>query len=327
MVVGNTPETTNPVADQCEANGVPVHLLAGAVAAVVLRPRRPYPAEGYEWTYHFFWGLEDIIAVFLDMWDQVETNKEVGGLCPNDGDGKAWGDPELGLPAGRSRTPGYTLVDPGRYENGNQDFTRPDQRRSRTATCEILTGVPIPPDFTTFWKQAKQQGFTPKAASVGKALLFPESVDGAGRRRRRPVHRGVVEPEPPVLELAHRRSRPRSWPTPTRRRPASSGPSRSASPTRMFEVAVAALDRRRRASEQAADPRRRRRRLTSTPSSARSQWGAEPPCPNVAKTPLVGGQWTKIDGAPSRLRHGHRRQQGPPRHPGGGHARARSRDR
>ena len=38
----------------------------------------------------------------------------------------------------------------------------------------------IPPDFTTFWTQAKQQGFKPKIASIGKAILFPQSVAAVG---------------------------------------------------------------------------------------------------------------------------------------------------
>jgi len=46
---------------------------------------------------------------------------------------------------------------------------------------EIVTGVPIPPDFPTFWTQAAQQGFKPKIVSVGKALLFPSSVDALGK--------------------------------------------------------------------------------------------------------------------------------------------------
>ncbi|MBC7737975.1 MAG: ABC transporter substrate-binding protein, partial [Candidatus Saccharibacteria bacterium] len=46
--------------------------------------------------------------------------------------------------------------------------------------CQIVTGVPIPPDFTTFWTQAKQQGFTPKIASIGKAILFPQAVAALG---------------------------------------------------------------------------------------------------------------------------------------------------
>ena len=40
-----------------------------------------------------------------------------------------------------------------------------------------MTGVPIPPDFTTFWTQAAQQGFTPVAAAIGKAILFPAAVE------------------------------------------------------------------------------------------------------------------------------------------------------
>ena len=42
---------------------------------------------------------------------------------------------------------------------------------------QILTGVVLPPDFTTFWNQALQQGFKPKAASIGKAILFPVAVE------------------------------------------------------------------------------------------------------------------------------------------------------
>ncbi len=39
----------------------------------------------------------------------------------------------------------------------------------------------LPPDFTTFWNQASQQGFRPKIASVGKALLFPVALEALGR--------------------------------------------------------------------------------------------------------------------------------------------------
>ena len=96
LCAANTPETTNPVADQAEINEVP--------CVTTLCPWQPYffgrggdPASGFQWTYHYFWGLEDVIAVFLNLWSKVETNKVVGGLFPNDGDGNAWGHPELGL--------------------------------------------------------------------------------------------------------------------------------------------------------------------------------------------------------------------------------------
>jgi len=46
---------------------------------------------------------------------------------------------------------------------------------------QIITGVVLPPDFTTFWKQALQQGFKPKVASIGKAILFPVALDALGK--------------------------------------------------------------------------------------------------------------------------------------------------
>jgi branched-chain amino acid transport system substrate-binding protein len=46
--------------------------------------------------------------------------------------------------------------------------------------CEIVSGAPLPPDFTTFWTQARQQGFRPKAASIAKAILFPAAVEALG---------------------------------------------------------------------------------------------------------------------------------------------------
>ena len=60
--------------------------------------RKGDPKKGFDWTYHFFWGLEDVIAVFTTLWNSVPTNKSVGGLFPNDADGNAWGDPNLGFP-------------------------------------------------------------------------------------------------------------------------------------------------------------------------------------------------------------------------------------
>ncbi len=43
-------------------------------------PGDPASWKPFNYAYHFFWGLEDIIAVFTGMWGQVETNKKVGGL-------------------------------------------------------------------------------------------------------------------------------------------------------------------------------------------------------------------------------------------------------
>jgi branched-chain amino acid transport system substrate-binding protein len=84
--------------------------------------RKGDPKKGFTWTYLFFWGLEDVIAAFLALWDGAPTNKVVAGLFPNDADGNAWGDPKLGLPPALAAA-GYKLIDPGRYQVMNNDFS------------------------------------------------------------------------------------------------------------------------------------------------------------------------------------------------------------
>ena len=183
MLVASTPETTNPVATTCEAEGL---LCVSTVApwqpwfiGQQGKPADPKLWKPFEYAYHFFWGLEDVIGVYTNMWGQIETNKQVGGMFPNDGDGNAWGDATVGFPPVLAKL-GYQLTDPGRYQNLTDDFSAQINAFKR-AGSEIVTGVMIPPDFTTFWNQAQQQGFRPKAASIGKALLFPQSVEALGK--------------------------------------------------------------------------------------------------------------------------------------------------
>src|SRR5271157_423503 len=184
MLVASTPETTNPVSTQCEIEEVPC-ISTVAPWQPWFIGRQANPAGGppawkpFNYTHHFFWGLEDVIAVFTNMWGQVNTNKVVGGLFPNDGDGNAWGDKMVGFPPVLDKL-GYKLTDPGRYQNLTDDFSA-QIAAFKKANCEIITGVVLPPDFTTFWNQAMQQGLKPKAASIGKAILFPSAVEALGK--------------------------------------------------------------------------------------------------------------------------------------------------
>jgi branched-chain amino acid transport system substrate-binding protein len=294
VLVASTPETTNPVADQCEANGMP------CISSVA--PWQPYffgrqpnvapaDAQPFEWTYHFFWGLEDIIAVFLAMWPAVETNKVVGALWPNDGDGNAWSSPDVGFPPAFEEG-GYTLVDPGRYENGTTDFSA-QINAFKQAGVEIVTGVPIPPDWTTFWTQAAQQDFHPKIASVGKALLFPASVDALGDigegmstevwwSPSHPFSSSLTGASAKDLADGYTTATSRQWTQPIGFAHA------------MFEVAADVLSRAASVDDKAAI------RDAITQTSLETIVGpiswANGPTPNVAKTPLVGGQWKKGTG-------------------------------
>lgn len=182
MLVASTPENTNPVATTCEAEGVPVLSTKAPWQPWFIgqqgNPADPASWKPFDFAFHYFWGLEDVIAVFINMWNQIETNKQVGGLFPNDGDGNAWGDPNVGVAPGFAAA-GYTTTDPGRYQNLTDDFTA-QINAFKAANAQIVTGVVIPPDFTTFRNQAIQQGFNPRIITVAKAILFPQSVETLG---------------------------------------------------------------------------------------------------------------------------------------------------
>ena len=158
----------------------------------------------------------------------------------------------------------------------------------------------LPPDFTTFWKQALQQGFKPKAASVGKAILFPVRGRGARQGRQQPVVGGVVVAEPSVQVVAHRPERQASSPTPIEAATKKQWTQPIGFIHSLFEVGDRRAEAHRRGRQRQGDGGSRSPPPTSTPSSARCSGTAQdvPPfaAKNVTKTPLVGGQWRLKDG-------------------------------
>jgi branched-chain amino acid transport system substrate-binding protein len=290
IVVASTPETTNPVADQCEANGVPcISTVAPWQPYFLARQKDPANPKPFDWTYHFFWGLEDIIAVYMDMWNGVSTNKKVGGLFPNDGDGNAWGDATNGFPKPLAAA-GFTMTDPGRYEDGAQDFSA-QIAAYKAAGCEILTGVPIPPDFTNFYKQAVQQGFKPKAASIGKALLFPSSVEALGDLGEglssevwwsptHPFSSSLTGASSKALADGYTAATGKQWTQPIGFAHA------------LFEVALDALKRTANIDDKGSI-RDAIKGTTLDTIVGKVDWVKPGPFPNISKTPLVGGQWRK----------------------------------
>ena len=170
MMTTGTPDTVNPVSAVCERYKVPC---IGTFA-----PIQPWLTGGpYKWSFLYFVSVEDVIKIHLGIWDQHadKHNKVVGGLWPNDPDGAVWAD----MFVGAARKHGYKVVDVGRFNYGLQDFSS-FINTWKNEKVEIITGVPIPPDWAAAWRQCHQLGFIPKIASLSKAILFPSSVDALG---------------------------------------------------------------------------------------------------------------------------------------------------
>lgn len=285
MVAASTPATTNPVADQCELNGVP--------CVTNDTPWQPHffgrggdPTEGFEWTYHFFWGLEDVIGSYTNLWDQISTNKVIGALWPNDSDGNAWGDPERGFPP-VLKEKGFELVDLGRYQSPSDDFSSYIFDFKKQGV-EIVTGVIPPPDFGNFWSQAGQQGLKPKIVTVAKACEFPAAIEPFGDRAEgltvevwwspsHPYSSGLTGQSSAELGKAYTQATGRQWSMPL------------AFKHSLFEVAIDALKR----SDGPGNPEAIRDAIAATDYASivgpvNFKTG---PVPNVSKTPLVAGQW------------------------------------
>lgn len=289
IVAASTPDTVNPVSDQAELNGTP--------CITTDCPWQPYffgrggaPDKGFENTYHFFWGLEDVIGAFLDLWGKSGVAKTVAGLFPNDADGNAWGDTELGLPKPLAAA-GYNLVDPGRYQPLTDDFSA-QIAAFKEAGCEIVTGNMIPPDFGTFWAQAAQQGFAPKVVTIGKALLFPSVIEGLGDRGigltsevwwspNHPFKSSLTGLSSADLAGGYTAATGRPWTQPIGFKHA------------LFEVVADVVAR----AEDLEDPAAIVSAIAATDLSTivgPVNW-SKGPVKNVTKTPLVAGQWQKDD--------------------------------
>jgi branched-chain amino acid transport system substrate-binding protein len=297
ILVGNTPETTNPVCTQAEIEEVAtISSLAPWQPWFFGQQGNPAQPRQFNFVFHYFWGLEDVIAVFTNMWSQLDSNKVVGALFPNDGDGNAWGDKERGFPPELAKQ-GYRLVDPGRYENLTDNFAA-QITAFKNANAQIITGVVLPPDFTTFWKQALQQGFKPRAASVGKAILFPSSVEALARdghnlssevwwTPNHPFRSSINGMTARQLADAYTAATKRQWSQPI-------GFAHS-----LYEVALDVLKRTKEIGNARATVEAIRATKLDT-VVGHIEWNGQgvPPfaAKNVTKTSLVGGQWRVRDG-------------------------------
>jgi branched-chain amino acid transport system substrate-binding protein len=173
LIATSTPDTTNPVTEQAEASGVP------CLNTICPWEQWYYNSSGaannFKYSFMYFLGSQEELKLFGTYWQSESTDKVLGGLWPNDVDGATFQKyaeiigPQLGL----------KVIPSGAYADGTQDFAS-IIAKFKADNVQILHASPIPPDMITFWKQAHQNGFKPKIASISKALLFPSAAQALG---------------------------------------------------------------------------------------------------------------------------------------------------
>ncbi len=171
MLVMHTPDTVNPVSAICERYETPCVSLDAPVEAWL-------PGGPYKWCYHSFWTVDSLIDVYMGIWEQhaAATSRVVGGFWPNDADGEEWSK----IFRKKLVPRGYTLIDSPKFPHLTRDYGS-IINQFKKEKVEIVTGVMIPPDWALAWRQCRQYGFTPKIATMGKAILFPSAVNAIGR--------------------------------------------------------------------------------------------------------------------------------------------------
>jgi branched-chain amino acid transport system substrate-binding protein len=292
MLATSTPETVNPVSDTCEAAGVPcISTVVPWEAWYLGRGAKVGQPSPFKFTFHFCFGVEQFFNAYTHLWPQVTTNKKVGVLWPNDADGNAI----RGALGPLLKQAGYTIVDPGAYEDGTNDYTAQIQKFI-SEDCQIFNTFPIPPDFATFWRQAAQQGYTKhvKIGQIAKTGLFPSQVSSLGAIGNGLASGVYWAPTWPYkssltgiaskdLASGYESSSNKQWNQQL-------GPSLA-----LFDVAAAVLKASGNPKDKAKVADSMKTLAVDTPIG-HLDWSkpatlAGAPVPNVVAAPIIGGQW------------------------------------
>jgi branched-chain amino acid transport system substrate-binding protein len=274
----------NPTANQAELNEIPCITTDNPWESYYYG-RGGEANKGFDWTYHFFWGLDQVLAAFIGLWQQQQTNKVVGTLFNTAQDDTSWHD--AFIPA--ITKAGFKVIDPGQFPAFGNDFTA-QISAFKKANVEIITGNLFTPDFATFWSQCAQQGYKPKIVTLGKAFLFPSAIESLGERGLGVTSEVWWSPDYPYvssltgvtckqLAFDYEAATKRHWTQPI--------PFKHA----LFEVVIDVLRR----TKDVDDPKSILSAITSTDIKTivgPVKWTGQP-VKNVCTTPVVAGQWQK----------------------------------
>ena len=178
VLTTSAPETTNPVAVVAETQGVPcVSTMCPWESWYAGLGGNPLqPTKTFTYCTLFFFGLKEFGGCFVPMLNRVPAaNRIVACMYPDDPDGSVF---RAGFEPIIKRA-GYKVVDGGAYADGTTNYTAMISD-FKDRDCQYLSNCPLPPDFNIFWRQAHQQGWRPRLATVAKVLLFPSDTAALG---------------------------------------------------------------------------------------------------------------------------------------------------
>lgn len=170
-------DASTPAGQLCDVHGIPM-ISTMAPWQAFLFARNGKVSKGFPFSFHFFWGADDVVKTFTALWDSVQTNKSVGTLYIDNPPGAAFADPLMGMPPAL-RKAGYRESTGGFFKVATDDFSNPIAT-FKNANAGIVSGFMYESHFATFWKQAQQQGFRPEVCTVAAAFLFPSALKGLG---------------------------------------------------------------------------------------------------------------------------------------------------
>ena len=174
LLAASTTDTTGPAANQGEEFGCPT-IETDSPADSWVNFRGGNADTQWKWTYFCNWGNAALVDVSVASFDDIPTNKVVGGVWPNNVEGndrrQFYGD-EL-------EKQGYTVIDPGAFDPAAEDYTEVISVWKKEG-CEILTGLMFPPMWEACLSQMNQQSYVPKILDIGIPTLFPVTMEALG---------------------------------------------------------------------------------------------------------------------------------------------------
>ncbi|MBT2414731.1 ABC transporter substrate-binding protein [Streptomyces sp. ISL-12] len=156
----------------CEEAGVPCVSTTFPWQAYV-HTRGAEPGHRFRWTYHFAWGLDDIAAVFADLWERVDGRGAVGCLWNDDLQGALLRHERYGF-APVTSPRGHALVDLGAYPEPADGF-HSQVGRMREHGADVITSAATATDLALFHRQAREEGLRPRLITCSRWLTYPHT--------------------------------------------------------------------------------------------------------------------------------------------------------